>query len=161
MIPDNISIQAAQFDDQGKVGKFLCEIFEEELNKNNLKAAENGIPKLNIQDELFAADDFYFSSVELMDCCITAKDQEQIIALCCVNPYVSTLQFIAVETEYRQQGIGSRLLSLGKKVLSKHGCTHLKIELLDNFKNNETIAFFTKNKLNVITSSTLLAGKIF
>lgn len=161
MIPDNITTHAAQFDDQEKLGEFLIEMFAEEMEKNNKTAADNGIPELNIEDELFAADDFYFSSVELMDCCLLAKDQQEIVGACCVNPFTSSLQFIGVKPGYQRLGIGSRLLALGKKVLSKRGCTHLKIELPDNYKDEKTLSFFVKNKINVVSSSTLLAGKIF
>ena len=161
MIPDNILISAAQFNDQGKVADFLISTFMELLEKRNSKAKENGIPELNIKDELLAADDFYFSSIELMDCCLLAKDEDKIIGLCCVNPYTSSLQYLSVNTDYQRQGIGSKLLSIGKKVLSKRGCSHIKTDIPAELATESSLKFYEKNKMREVSRNVLISGKIF
>ena len=161
MIPDNIVISAAQFDDQGKVADFLISTFGELLEKINSKSKENGIPELNIKEELLAADDFYFSSVELMDCCLVAKNEDKIIGICCVNPYTSSLQYLSVDTNYQRQGIGSRLLSIGKKVLSQRGCSHIKTDMPAELATENTLKFYEKNKMCEVSRNILLSGKIF
>ncbi len=161
MIPENISISASQFDDQGKIADYLIKTFSSSMHKTNERAIENGMPALDVEDELRAADDFYFSSVELMDCCILAKNGESIVGLACVNPYTSSLQYISVDQEYQRSGIGSRLLSLGKKVLSNRGCTHIKLDIPSEYATEGTISFFEKNKVREVSSSIRLSGGIF
>ena len=161
MLPDNIIVSAAEFNDQGKIADYLIKTFGDLLTAENSRAARNGMPELDIREELLAADDFYFSSVELMDCCLLAKEQEKIIGICCVNPFTSTLQYLGVDSSRRRQGIGSRLLSLGKKILSKRGCSHLKLELPAELASTEALEFFAKNKLNEVKRSILLSGEIF
>ncbi len=161
MLPEEITISAANFEDQGKLAEYLIEVFYEELQSINDIAAGNGMPKLDIKEELLAADDFYFSTVELMDCCILAKDREKIIGVCCVNPYTSTLQYLSIKNDYRRKGIGSRILSLGKKVLSGRSCSHIKLDIPESLSNEATLAFFEKNKVFLVARNILLSGKIF
>ena len=161
MISDNIIVSAAEFTDQGKIADYLIKTFGDILEAEASRAKLNGMPELDIREELLAADDFYFSNVELMDCCLLAKDQEEIVGLCCVNPFTATLQYLAVNQSWRRQGIGSRLLSLGKKVISKRGGTHLKLELPSDLASAETLAFFEKNKLAEVKRSILLSGVVY
>ncbi len=161
MIPENIQISAAQFDDQGKLAEYLTASFSALLSSHARTAHENGMPELDVLDELRAADDFYFSNVELMNCCLIARDAEQIVGVCCVNPFTSTLQYLAVSEPYRRQGIGSRLLGLGKKILSQRGCSHIKLEFPQELATEATLAFFQKNKLQEISRSVLLSGGIY
>lgn len=125
---EEIKVTPSQFADQGKVGEFLIEVFGLPLREENERAAAAGLPKVEVNDELMAADDFYFSTVELMDCCIVARCGERLIGTACVNPFTSTLHFIAVAPEFRRQGIGRRLLAGGAAILKKRGCDHVKIE---------------------------------
>lgn len=125
---DEILIQPAQFEDQGKVGAFLLSALGGALTQENAKAVAAGLPGVNIEDELMAADDFYFSSVELMDCCIVARAGGRLAGVACVNPFTSTLHFIAVAADCRRKGIGQKLLEAAKAVLKKRGCDHVKIE---------------------------------
>lgn len=125
---EDVTIQQAQFDDQGKVGEFLFSCLGAAMQAENDMAVAAGMPPVDVADELMAADDFYFSSVELMDCCIIARTSGKIVGAACVNPFTSTLHFITVAPDWRRQGIGRKMLAGAKLILKKRGCDHIKIE---------------------------------
>lgn len=121
-------VQPSHFQDQGKVGEFLIAQLGSVMQRDFDRAREAGLPEVRAVDELMAADDFYFSSVELMDCCIVARAASGIIGAACANPFTSTLHFLVVAPEWRRKGIGRRLLEGAKDILRKRGCAHIKIE---------------------------------
>ncbi len=157
---DDVIVEVAQFDDQGKVGEFLKSVFAPEMTAENERAKAAGLPDVSTEDELMAADDFYFSSAEIMDYCIIARLDNKIIGVCCVNPFTSTLHFIAVTESERRKGIGRRLLEAGKTMLRKRGCDHLKIEYPINATSSMAADFFSATGLALIGSRNYFGGKL-
>ena len=125
---DAIEIARAGLDDQGGLGRLLLDVYGPTLRPENDAAAEAGLPVSTLEDELMAADDFYFSTIELMDCCYLAKAGGQIVGAACVNPYVNELHYVAVRAEWRRKGIGGRLARLALDELERRGSDHVRIE---------------------------------
>lgn len=157
----DVAIEVAQFSDQGKVGEFLKSIFATTMDEEYARAQECGLPQVTAEDELMAVDDFYFSSAELMDYCIIARKADLIIGVCCVNPFTSTLHFIAVAEQERRKGIGRRLLEAGKTMLSKRGCNHIKIEFPINTATDGAGEFFAAVGMTSIAKREFFGGKVF
>lgn len=157
---NDITIAPVSFNDQGKLAEFLTQIFAAELYAENSRLAEAGLQAHNVEDELLAADDFYFSTIEMMDCCIVAKKDGKIIGSVCVNPFTSSIQFIAVDANFRRQGIATSLWQEGKKLLLKRGCQEIKIEFRDVPEHEETKSFLAKMGLIMINSITTFSSKL-
>lgn len=124
----SVEIGRAQFEDQGKLGALLLDVLGPTLRPENEASLRGGLPASSLEDELMAADDFYFSTIELMDCCYLARVGEQVVAAACVNPYVNELHYVAVRPEWRRRGIGAKLVELGLAELERRGSDHVRVE---------------------------------
>jgi GNAT superfamily N-acetyltransferase len=125
-----IIIGRAELADQGRLGEFLLAVLGSVLAPENAAAAAAGLPASSLEDELMAADDFYFSTIELMDCCRIARDGEDgpIVGAACVNPYTNELHYAAVAPNYRRRGIGRKLVELCLEELERRGADHVRVE---------------------------------
>lgn len=124
----SIALGRAEFSDQGRLGPFLLSVLGAALRPENEAAAAAGLPVSPLEEELMAADDFYFSTIDLMDCCYLARAGGEIIAAACVNPYVNELHFVAVAEAFRRRGVGRKLVGLCLAELEKRGSDHVRIE---------------------------------
>ncbi|MCC8166850.1 MAG: GNAT family N-acetyltransferase [Planctomycetes bacterium] len=124
----DIAIDRAQLADQGRLGPLPLAVHRPTLEPENHAAAEAGLPASSLADELMAADDFYFSTIELMDCCYLAKAGEEVVGAACVNPYVNELHYVAVRPEWRRRGIGKQLATLALAELERRGSDHVRVE---------------------------------
>ncbi len=124
----DIAIDRAQLADQGRLGPLLLAVYGPTLEPENHAATEAGLPTSGLADELMAADDFYFSTIELMDCCYLAKDGDEVVGAACVNPYVNELHYVAVRPEWRRRGIAKQLATLALAELERRGSDHVRVE---------------------------------
>ena len=123
-----IEIGRAELADQGGLGPLLLTVYGPTLHPENEAAANARFPVSSLEDELMAADDFYFSTIELMDCCYLARVGEKIVGAACVNPYVNELHYVAVLPEWRRRGIGRKLAELALAELVRRGSDHVRVE---------------------------------
>lgn len=123
-----IEIGRAELADQGGLGPLLLAVYGPALEPENRAAMEAGLPASPLEEELMAADDFYFSVIDLMDCCYLARVEGKIVGAACVNPYVNELQYVAVLPEWRRKGIGRKLAELALAELARRGSDHVRIE---------------------------------
>ncbi len=134
MDASGITIGRAELADQGRLGEFLLAVCGAVLAPENAAAAAAGLPASSLEDELMAADDFYFSTIELMDCCRIARagaragEGGAIVGAACVNPYTNELYCVAVEPGYRRRGIGRKLVELCLEELERRGADHVRVE---------------------------------
>lgn len=126
---DDILIREAQLDEQGLLGKLLQAVLAESLAAEREAALTAGFTVSTVEDELLAADDWYFSNVDLMNCCYFAWDGDTAVGACVVNPFVSELQYVVVLPSHRRRGIGSRLVKAGTDELARRGISHVKIDI--------------------------------
>lgn len=124
-----ISIRAARLEDQGHLGPLLLQVYGPILEREAAISRAAGLPVPSVEDELMAADDFYFSSIELMDFCFFALAEEKRIGVAAVNPYVNELQYLLVLPEWRRRGIGRRLFEHAREAVAKRGGEILKVEI--------------------------------
>ena len=136
-----IVVGRAELSEQGKLGPFLLAVCGGVLEPENKAAEESGLPVSSLADELMAADDFYFSTIELMDCCYLARVNDAIVGAACVNPYVNELHYVVVAPEYRRRGIGKKLVELCLDELEKRGSDHVRIEASLRFADEGGRAF--------------------
>ena len=125
---ERIEIGRAELSDQGQLGPFLLETYGGVLRPENAAAESVGFPVSSLEDELMAADDFYFSTIELMDCCYFARAGGRLIGVACVNPYVNELHYVGVLEGYRRRGIGRKLAELCVAELERRGSDHVRVE---------------------------------
>ncbi len=125
---DAITIERAGLADQGRLGPLLLSIYGPTLDPENHAARAAGLPASSLEEELMAADDFYFSTIELMDCCYLAKSGETLVGAACVNPYVNELHYVAVLPAWRRKGIGKKLAELCLAELERRGGDHIRLE---------------------------------
>ncbi len=123
-----IELGRADLADQGSLGPLLLAVYGPTLEPENRAAADAMLPVSSLEDELMAADDFYFSTIELMDCCYLARAGGKVIGAACVNPYVNELHYVAVLPEWRRRGIGKKLAELALAELSRRGSDHVRAE---------------------------------
>ncbi len=124
----DIDINRAQLADQGGLGALLLAVYGPVLRPENERALAAGLPASGLEDELMAADDFYFSTIELMDCCYLAHADGRIVGAACANPYVNELHYVAVLPEWRRKGIGRKLAELCLAELERRGSDHVRVE---------------------------------
>lgn len=124
----SIEIGRAELADQGGLGPLLLAVYGPTLEPENQAAEAAGLPVSSLEDELMAADDFYFSTIELMDCCYLARAEGRIVGAACVNPYVNELHYVVVLPEWRRRGIGSKLAGLVLEELTRRGSDHVRVE---------------------------------
>ena len=123
-----IEIGRAQLSDQGMLGPLLLRVYGPVLGPENQAAFEAGLPVSSLEDELMAADDFYFSTIELMDCCYLARVGDELVGAACANPYVNELHYVAVLPEWRRKGIGKKLAGMALDELERRGSDHVRVE---------------------------------
>lgn len=124
-----IEIGRAELSDQGKLGPLLLSVYGPAQAGENAAAEACSLPVSSLEDEFMAADDFYFSVIDLMDCCYLARSEGKPVGAACVNPYVSELQYVAVAPEWRRRGIGRKLAELALAELARRGCDHVRIDV--------------------------------
>ncbi|MDR2392007.1 MAG: GNAT family N-acetyltransferase [Planctomycetota bacterium] len=125
---ERIIFGRAELSDQGRLGPLLLEVYGPALAPENLAAGLARLSVSSLEDEFMAADDFYFSSIGLMDCCWLARDGEELAGAACVNPFVGELHYIAVRPAWRRLGIGRKLAELALGELVRRNCDHVRIE---------------------------------
>lgn len=125
---ERIEIGRAELSEQGQLGPFLLEIYGDTLRPENAAAETVGFPVSSLEDELMAADDFYFSTIELMDCCYFARAGGRIVGAACVNPYVNELHYVGVLANHRRRGIARKLAELCIAELERRGSDHIRVE---------------------------------
>jgi len=124
-----IEVQEARLEDQGRLGALLQKHWKPTLERELAAAAAAGAEVPPVDDELMAADDFYFSRIDLMNCCYFARAGDETIGVAAVNPYTTELQFVVVEPAWRRRGIGRRLVECCLKELRTRGVGHVKADL--------------------------------
>ncbi len=153
---DRITIERAGLSDQGRLGPLLLAVYGPALEPENRAKLEAGLPASSLEDELMAADDFYFSTIELMDCCYLAKAGDEVVGAACVNPYVNELHYVAVRPEWRRKGIGKKLAELCLAELERRGGDHIRLDaslaLMDAGGRAfaESLGFFSIRKAQVM-----------
>jgi len=156
---EKLTIAAAQLGDQGKLGELLLAIFGESLRAEEARERKVGIDTAPAEDTLMAADDFYFSQIDLMDCCFFARAGERIVGAVAFNPYVSEVQYVAVLPEYRRQGLGRGLVEAAFSQAQKRGLSHLKVNIPADFQAGAE-KFFAALDFLEVRKSVLLGRKI-
>lgn len=122
------TVGVADFAEQGKLGALLLEICGAVWKRECEVAAAAGQAATDYKDELLAADDFFFSNAELMNCCWFARAGQEIIGAACVNPFTATLHFLVVRPEWRRRGVGRKLLKAAESTAKRYGAQSLKID---------------------------------
>jgi len=153
-------IGVADFSEQGKLGELLIEICGPVWERESAAALAAGQDAPNFTDELMAADDFYFSNVELMNCCWFARAGQEIIGAACVNPYTAVLHFLVVRQAWRKQGIGRRLLRAAESTVKRYGAKSLKVEFSQAAEFAGAEDFFQHCGYGAIKRQCVWAGKI-
>lgn len=136
-------IDIAQLDDEGKLGPLLLDVYGPDLENETERARRARFPVATVQDEMMAADDFYFRVVDLMDCCIVARVGRELVGAACVNPYVGELQFVAVRPPWRRRGLGRRMVEKALAELRRRGVDHVRAEAAFALADDGGQAFLT------------------
>jgi len=157
---EEVKIQEAGLEDQGELGELLIECVAPLLKDEYAAVVQAGGEAVDLEDELLAADDFYFSSVDLMNCCYFAKVGGKIIGAAAVNPYTSELQYLVVRPDYRRRGLGRKLLRAALGELRRRGCGHVKIDLPATAATPETLAFFAAMEFTEIRRQVRLGRSV-
>lgn len=124
-----MKIRAARHEDQGQLGTLLLASYGTAWEEEHQAASTAGCPTAPAGDELMAADDFFFSTLDLMNCCLFAVRDGEICGAACVNPYTAELPFLTVREAYRRQGIGRALLEAALGELRRRGVDHVKVDV--------------------------------
>lgn len=157
---DGIEIGRAQLADQGGLGPLLLEVYGPVLRPENAAATEAGLPTSSLEDELMAADDFYFSTIELMDCCYLAHADGRIVGAACANPYVNELHYVAVLPDWRRKGIGKKLAELCLAELERRGSDHVRVEAALGLADAGGAAFAKTLGFNEVRRSAMMARRL-
>lgn len=157
---EKIRIGRAELTDQGKLGPLLLAVYGPTLEKEHEALGRANLPVSSVEDELMAADDFYFSAIDLMDCCFLAHADGKIIAAACVNPYVAELQYVAVLPEYRRKGIATGLVDAVFAEMHRRGLDHLRLNLSMDFADTGAVEFAAKLGFLEVSRSVSLARKV-
>lgn len=156
----SIEVGRAQFEDQGKLGPLLLTVYGPALGPANDAAIRAGLPASSLEDELMAADDFYFSTIELMDCCQLARVDGKVVGAACVNPYINELHYVAVLPEWRRKGIGTKLTELALAELERRGSDHVRVEAALSFADDGGRAFAEKLGFHEVRRTMTMARRL-
>ena len=124
-----VEIGPAQLADQGRLAPLLLAVYGPGLRAERAAEALAGRVPASVEDECLAADDFYFSRVDLMDCCRRARVGAEWVGAACVNPYIGELQYVAVRPAWRRRGLGRRLVEGVLAELRRRGVSHARVDL--------------------------------
>lgn len=155
-----IEIGRAELADQGKLGPLLMAVYGGVLGPENEAAAGAALPASSLEDELMAADDFYFSTIELMDCCYLARAGDRLVGAACANPYVNELQYVAVLPAWRRRGLGARLAGLALAELARRGSDHVRIDVSQMLADDGGKTFAEKLGFREIRRSALFGMRL-
>ncbi|MDR0361803.1 MAG: GNAT family N-acetyltransferase [Planctomycetota bacterium] len=150
----------AELSDQGRLCPLLMQTYGQVLENVLERSRSAAFPSSSVEDELMAADDFYFSAIDLMDCCWLAKAGNDIIGAACVNPYVSELQYVAVLPEWRRKGIGGKLVELALAELVKRGVDHVRCELALALADDGGRMFLANAGMHEIASNMIMGRSL-
>lgn len=139
---DRIRYGTAGLEDQGALGPLLLETLGPVLERARARAADAGLPTVPVEEELMAADDFFFSSIDLMNCCVVARAGDRLVGAACVNPFVGALMYVAVRKEVRRRGIGRALVARALEELERRGVDHVRAEIPLDADCDDARAFF-------------------
>lgn len=156
----SVEIGRAELADQGGLGPLLLAVYGSTLEPENRAADAAGLPVSSLEDELMAADDFYFSTIELMDCCYLARVGGRIVGAACVNPYVNELHYVAVLPEWRRRGIGMKLAELVLGELARRGSDHVRVEASLGLADAGGRAFAAKLGFHEVRTSAMMGKKL-
>lgn len=136
-----MKIRVARHEDQGALAPLLQEGYGAALQAVHEAASAAGLPGASVEDELMAADDFYFSTLDLMNCCLFAEVDGVVVGAACVNPYTAELPFLTVQPAHRRKGIGRALLETALGELRHRGVGHVRIDLPEHESLAGGVAF--------------------
>jgi GNAT superfamily N-acetyltransferase len=136
-------IGAVDFHEQGKLGEFLQQNIGAVWRREQAAAAAAGQPAPPAEDELMAMDDFYFSTAELMNCCLFARCGAEIVGAAGVNPFTGVLHFLVIAPSYRRRGLGRQMLRGAEALARKYDRASLRLDFscVDEFSG--AAAFLT------------------
>ena len=157
---EQIVISRAELSDQGRLGPLLLEVYGPVLSREFAAAAAAGIPGSTVEDELMAADDFYFSTIDLMDCCFLARSGDVVIGAACINPYVGELHYVAVLPAWRRRGIAKTLVDLAVKEMYKRGLDHLRVDVSLALVDSGGLHFLSSLGFHEIRKSLVMGKKL-
>ncbi len=160
MVEPVIEIGRAELADQGNLGPLLMAVYGPTLRPENMAAARAGLPVSSLEDELMAADDFYFSTIELMDCCYVARVDGELIGAACVNPYVYELHYVAVRPEWRRRGVGRKLAELALAELERRGSDHVRVEASIGLAGDGGVEFAKALGFGEVRTSVMMARRL-
>ena len=160
MTDNEIEIGRAELSDQGNLGPLLLEVLGPVARPENDAAGRAGLPVSTLEDELMAADDFYFSTIELMDCCYLARAGDRVVGAACVNPYVNELHYVAVLPEWRRRGIGRKLAELALAELERRGSDHVRVTASLQFADGGGQAFAEKLGFHMIRTAVTMGRRL-
>lgn len=155
-----LSLGRAELADQGKLGPFLKQIYGPAMAVEHDAALAAAFPVSSVEDELMAADDFYFSTIDLMDCCYLARDGSRIVGAVCLNPYVAELQYLAVHPDWRRKGVATALVGLVLAEANRRGLDHLRADVSLALAEAGGLSFLAKAGFTEIRRSVLLGKKL-
>jgi GNAT superfamily N-acetyltransferase len=150
----------AELSDQGKLGPLLLRVYGPSLARTREAGDRAALPASSVEDELMAADDFYFSAIDLMDCCWLARAGNEPVGAACVNPYVAELQFVAVLPEWRRRGVGGKLVGLALAELSRRGVDHVRCELALPLADEGGRAFLERIGMHEVSVNVVMAKRL-
>ncbi len=150
----------AELADQGFLGSLLLEVYGPPLESERAAAVTAGLSTSSSEDEFMAADDFYFSTIDLMDCCFLAKAENKVIGAACINPYIAQLQYVAVSAKWRRKGIGRKLVELALMEMRKRGLDHVRADASLALADTGGKAFLETLGFQEIRRETVLAMRL-
>lgn len=155
-----MGIRVARHEDQGNLAPLLEEGYGAALRAVHEAARAAGLPSTAVEEELLAADDFYFSTLDLMNCCFFAEKGGEIVGTACVNPYTAELAFLTVRPAHRRTGIGRALLEAAWEELRHRGVGHVRIDMPEHESLAGGVAFLAACGLKPVQRLTRLGLRL-